>query len=56
MKEKIRTLLQNDILQVLLFGVFSYTCFIAVILATLQMPPEAILDSGLKEILMVFEG
>jgi len=56
MKEKIRELLNNDILQAMLFGVFSYMCFIAVILTTLELPPEAILDSGLKEIILVFEG
>ncbi len=56
MKEKIKALLNNELLHVLLFGVFSYTCFVAVILATLQVPPDAILDSNLKEILMIFEG
>lgn len=56
MKERVKELLNNELLQVLLFGVFSYTCFVAVILATLQIPPDAILDSGLKEVLMVFEG
>ena len=56
MKEKIHNLLKNDVLQAMLFGVFSYTCFIAVILTTLEIPPEAILDSGLKEIILVFEG
>ena len=56
MKDKIRDLLKNDILQAMLFGVFSYICFIAVILATLEIPPDAILDSGLQEIIMVFEG
>jgi len=56
MKEKIRELLKNDVLQMMLFGVFSYMCFIAVILTTLELPPEAILDSGLQEIILVFEG
>ena len=56
MGEKIKELLNNELLQVLLFGVFSYTCFIAVILVTLQIPPDAILDSGLQEVLLVFEG
>lgn len=37
-------------------GVIGYLAFTAIILATLQVPPEAILDSGLKEILLVFEG
>lgn len=56
MKEKIRALLQNEIFQLLMAGVFAYTCFIAVILATIQIPPDALLDSGLKEVLRVFEG
>ena len=56
MKEKIRELLKNDVLQAMMFGVFSYICFIAVILTTLEIPPEAILDSGLQEIILVFEG
>jgi len=40
----------------LLNGVFAYTAFTAVIIMTLQIPPEAILDSGLQEIILVFEG
>lgn len=56
MNEKVQALFQNDLLQAMLIGVFSYTCFTAVILATLEIPPEAILESGLKEILLVFEG
>jgi len=56
MKEKIRELLKNDVLQMMLFGVFSYMCFISVILTTLELPPQAILDSGLQEIILVFEG
>ena len=56
MKEKIRNLLKNDLLQMMMFGVFAYLCFVAVILTTLQLPPDAILDSGLQEIILVFEG
>jgi hypothetical protein len=40
----------------LMVGVVSYTAFVAVILATLQVPPEAILHSGLREVILVFEG
>ncbi|MDH5327498.1 MAG: hypothetical protein OEZ68_05855 [Gammaproteobacteria bacterium] len=56
MKQTVETLLKNDLFILLLNGVIVYTAFTAVILATLQVPPEAILDSGLKEILMIFEG
>lgn len=40
----------------LMIGVFSYTAFTAVIISVMQTPPEAILNSGLQEILLVFEG
>jgi len=40
----------------LLNGVFAYVAFNAIIIATLQAPPEVILDSGLDQILLVFEG
>ena len=48
-------LLNNELLLMLLSGVFAYIAFTAVILAVLQVPPEAILESGLDEILLVFE-
>ena len=56
MKKKLSNLLKNPILHMMLSGLIVYLCFIAVILATLQIPPDAILDSGLDEILLVFEG
>ena len=56
MKKKINELLNNELFLMLMIGVFAYTAFTAVVLAVLQVPPEAILDSGLDEILMVFEG
>lgn len=56
MKKKLLNLFNNQLLQMLLGGVFVYISFVAVILATLQVPPDAVLDSGLKEIIMVFEG
>lgn len=54
MTQKVITLASNPLLQMLMGGVFAYTAFTAIILATLQTPPEAILDSGLQEVLMVF--
>ena len=56
MKKKIRAILQNEVFQLLMVGVFAYTCFVAVILATIQIPPDALLDSSLKEVIRVFEG
>lgn len=56
MKKRLSDLLNNQLLQLLMAGVFIYISFVAVILATLQIPPDAILDSGLKEVLLVFEG
>lgn len=56
MKQRILTLANNPLLQMMMMGVFAYTAFTAVILMTLQTPPEAILNSGLQEIILVFEG
>jgi len=56
MKAQFRKLLKNDLFLLLMNGVIGYTAMTAVIIATLQVPPEAILDSGLKEIILVFEG
>ena len=56
MKERALILANNPLLQMMMAGVFAYTAFAAIILATLQMPPEALLDSGLQEVLLVFEG
>lgn len=55
MKAWFRKLLENDLFLLLINGVIMYTAFTAIVIATLQVPPEAILDSGLKEILLVFE-
>ena len=55
MKEKLIRLFSNPLLRTLLNGVFAYTALTAVILVVLQVPPESILDSGLDEILLVFE-
>lgn len=56
MREKASILLKNRLLHLMLGGLMVYMAFVAVILSTLQVPPEAILDSGLKDILLVFEG
>ena len=56
MKQRILTLANNPLLQMMMAGVFAYTAFVAIILATLQVPPDALLDSNLQEVLLVFEG
>ena len=56
MKQKVANLFKNELFLLLLNGVICYTAFVAIVIATLQVPPDAILDSGLQEIIMVFEG
>ena len=56
MKTYIARLFQNELFLMAMNATIGYIALTAVILATLQVPPEAILDSGLKEILLVFEG
>jgi hypothetical protein len=48
--------LRNELFLLLMYGVFAYTAFSAVVIAVLEVPSEVILNSGLKEILLVFEG
>lgn len=55
MKAKLYSLFHNDLFKVLMNAVFAHTAFTMVILATLQVPPEAILDSNLREVLAIFE-
>ena len=56
MKQQLQALAKNDLFLLMMNGVIAYTAFCAMMIAVLQTPPEAILDSGLDEILMVFEG
>lgn len=56
MKATIKKLFQDELFLMAMNGTIGYIAMIAVILGTLQIPPEAILDSGLDEILLVFEG
>lgn len=55
MKKLVQALLKNDLFTMLMSGVIAYTAMSAVIIAVLQVPPEAILDSGLDQIVLVFE-
>lgn len=55
MKEKLLQLVRNDIFILFMNGVLAHTAFTAAVISTLQVP-EAIADSGLKEIIQIFEG
>ena len=55
MKQLVQKLLNNDLFVFLMIGVFAYTAMTAVIIAVLQVPTDAILDSGLDQVLLVFE-
>jgi len=54
-KKLINDLVQNELFVMLMTGVFAYTAMTAVIISVLQTPPEAILYSGLDQVLLVFE-
>jgi len=54
-KKLINDLVQNALFVMLMTGVFAYTAMTAVIISVLQTPPEAILYSGLDQVLLVFE-
>ena len=56
MKRKLIGLLNSELLLLFMNGVFINIAFTAAMIAVLQVPPDTILDSGLKEILLVFEG
>jgi len=56
MKKHLSNLLKNELFLLLVNGVIVHTAFVAVVLTTMTVPPEAILDSNLKEILLIFEG
>ena len=56
MRQQLRKLLKNELFLIMLNGVFAYVAFNAVIIATLQVPPEVILESGLDQVILVFEG
>lgn len=56
MKEKVLQLIRNDIFILFMNGALAHTAFTAAVISTMQVPDQAILDSGLKEIIQVFEG
>ena len=54
--KKLKKLFQNELLLLLLNGVIMHTVFVAVVLIVYQGAPEVLVDSGLSEIIEVFEG
>ena len=51
-----KKLFQNELLQLLLYGVFIHTAFVAVVLTVYQGAPEVLVDSELAAIIEKFEG
>ena len=46
--------MKNELLRVLMQGVFAYIALMAVIIVTLQTPPEAIYDTNMVQVAMIF--
>ena len=55
MKKVAANLLKNELFLLLMNGIFAYIAFTAIIISTLNVPPEDILDTNLREVLLVFE-
>lgn len=55
MKDFLISLSQSELFQLFFNGVIIETIFLATLISIFQSPPEIILDSGLREILMIFE-
>jgi len=55
MKKLMHGVMQNELFIMLISAVFAHMAMMAVIISVLQVPPEAILDSGLDQVLLVFE-
>lgn len=56
MKKYAKKLSKNPVFVLFMQGTLAYTALTAVILLTVQIPPEVILDTNLHEVVMVFEG
>jgi len=55
MKAAALSVIKNRFFLMLMQGVFAYTAFYAVIIATLNIPPDDILETNLREVVLVFE-
>jgi len=51
-----KKLYQNELLHLLLYGVFIHTAFVAVVLSVYQDAPKILEDTELVAIIEVFEG
>jgi len=56
MKEKLRKIFKDPLFLLFLNGSIAHTVFMAVVMVYIQVPSDDILDSELKEIIMIFEG
>lgn len=55
MKAKMYNLFKNELFIVLMNGVFAYTAFTMVIIVTLQTPPEALLNTNMAQVILIFD-
>lgn len=55
MKKTIAKVLENKLFLLFMNGVLIHTAFSAVIIVTIGMPNEAILDTNLQQVLLIFE-
>ena len=56
MKKKLKKIIKDPLFIMLLNASIAHTVFMAVVMVYIQVPSDDILDSDLKEIIMVFEG
>lgn len=56
MKRFFKTVFENEIFHLFINMVIVETAILAVVLSVLQEPPEMILATGLKDIILIFEG
>jgi len=54
--KKLKILFENEFLLLLISAVILDTIFMGLVLTAYQGAPEALIDSGLFEILEIFEG
>ena len=56
LKHQLKKIFQLELLIVLLGAVFLEVVFLVMVMSTISVPDNAVLDSGLQEVLRVFEG
>ncbi len=56
MKRLLSSVFGNEIFHLFINMMIAETVILAVVLSVLQEPPEMILATGLKEIILIFEG